>query len=119
MGMSTRAHIQSLSSIVPILVKIFEVVERWVPVEVWVHDSSPLERAPLAKQCESEYKFNETSAISPFSGFPFFDPCCIKLSYRAVTRSGSNGGSCLVFLFLSFSYFLSNSGLEARHSTLS
>ena len=39
MGMSTRAHIQSLSSIGPILVKIFEVVERWVPVEVWVHDS--------------------------------------------------------------------------------
>ena len=40
MGMSTRAHIQSLSSIEPILVKIFEVVERWVPVEVWVHDSN-------------------------------------------------------------------------------
>ena len=39
MGMSTRAHIQSLSSIEPILVKIFEVVERWVLVEVWVHDS--------------------------------------------------------------------------------
>ena len=39
MGMSTRAHIQSLSSIGPILVNIFEVVERWVPVEVWVHDS--------------------------------------------------------------------------------
>jgi hypothetical protein len=38
--MSTRAHIQSLSSIGPILVKIFEVVERWVPVEV-VHDSMP------------------------------------------------------------------------------
>ena len=41
MGMSTRAHLQSLSSIGPILVKIFEVVERWVPVEVWVHDSTP------------------------------------------------------------------------------
>ena len=40
MGMSTRAHIQNLSSIGPILVQIFEVVERWVPVEVWVHDSS-------------------------------------------------------------------------------
>ena len=39
MGMSTRAHIQSSSSIWPILVKIYEVVERWVPVEVWVHDS--------------------------------------------------------------------------------
>ena len=25
--------------LVPIFVKIFEVVERWVPVEVWVHDS--------------------------------------------------------------------------------
>ena len=43
MGMSTRAHIQSLSSIGPILVKIFEVVERWVPVEVWVHDSISIE----------------------------------------------------------------------------
>ena len=40
MGMSTRAHIQSLSSIGPILVQIFEVVERWAPVEVWVHDST-------------------------------------------------------------------------------
>ena len=40
MGMSTRIHIQSLSSIGPMLVKIFEVVERWVPVEVWEHDSN-------------------------------------------------------------------------------
>jgi hypothetical protein len=37
--MSTRAHIQILSSIGPILMKIFEVVERWVPVDVWVGDS--------------------------------------------------------------------------------
>jgi hypothetical protein len=38
--MSTTVHIQSLSSIGPFLVKIFEVVERWVPVDVWVRDSS-------------------------------------------------------------------------------
>ena len=45
MGMSTRVHIQSLSSNGPVLVKIFEVVERWVPVEVWVHDSIDLQTA--------------------------------------------------------------------------
>ena len=46
---STRAHIQSLSSIGPILVKIFEVVERWVLVEVWVHDSTALLSGRIAE----------------------------------------------------------------------
>ena len=50
MGMSTRAHIQSLSSIEPILVNIFEVVERWVPVEVWVHDRIANNSALLVMQ---------------------------------------------------------------------
>jgi len=38
--MSTRVYIQGLSSIVLILAKIIEVVERWVAVDVWVRDST-------------------------------------------------------------------------------
>ncbi|KAI0250709.1 hypothetical protein BJV78DRAFT_548988 [Lactifluus subvellereus] len=41
-GMSTRAYIQGLSSIGPILVKIFEVVERGAPVELRGQDREPL-----------------------------------------------------------------------------
>ena len=32
----TTAHVQSLSSFGPNLVAIFEVIERWVVVDVWV-----------------------------------------------------------------------------------
>ena len=66
MGMSTRAHIQSLSSIGPILVKIFEVVERWVPVEVRVHDSI---RVAAGNELQgvrvgSPYRFKEQNRTS-------------------------------------------------------
>ena len=40
MWMYTRGCIQDMSSNEPVLVKIFEVVERWVTVDVWVRDSS-------------------------------------------------------------------------------
>jgi hypothetical protein len=38
----TAAHVQNLSPFGPNLVEIFEVVERWVVVDVWVGVSTPM-----------------------------------------------------------------------------
>jgi len=44
----TTAHVQSLSSFGPNLVEIFEVVERWVVVDVWVSVSISLSRTHIS-----------------------------------------------------------------------